>query len=73
MLLLMVVYLEVLVIVNGLVQVVPLPQGVQQATVIVGLVPNGLFVAIAVAYALGAVRIARQGRWYSGRLGRVAE
>ena len=61
MLLLMVVYLEVLVIVNGLVQVVPLPQGVQQATVIVGLVPNGLFVAIAVAYALGAVRIARQG------------
>jgi cation-transporting ATPase E len=29
--------------------------------VIVGLVPNGLFVAIAVAYALGAVRIAAKG------------
>ncbi len=60
-LLLMVLYLEILVVVNGLVKQLPLPQGVQQATVIVGLVPNGLFVAIAIAYALGAVRIARQG------------
>jgi cation-transporting ATPase E len=60
-LLLMVVYLEMLVVANGLVRALPLPQGIQQATVIVGLVPNGLFVAIAVAYALGAVRIARQG------------
>ncbi len=57
----MVIYLEMLVVANGLVKALPLPQGVQQATVIVGLVPNGLFVAIAVAYALGAVRIARQG------------
>ncbi len=56
-----VVYLEVLIIANGLIKAIPLPEGVQQATVIVGLVPNGLFVAIAVAYALGAVRIARQG------------
>ncbi len=60
-LLLMVIYLEMLVVANGLVHALPLPQGVQQATVIVGLVPNGLFVAIAVAYALGAVRIAGQG------------
>ncbi len=60
-LLLLVIYLELLVVANGLVKALPLPQGVQQATVIVGLVPNGLFVAIAVAYALGAVRIARQG------------
>lgn len=60
-LLLLVIYLEILVVANGLVQALPLPQGVQQATVIVGLVPNGLFVAIAIAYALGAVRIARQG------------
>jgi cation-transporting P-type ATPase E len=60
-LLLMVIYLEILVVANGVIKALPLPEGVQQATVIVGLVPNGLFVAIAVAYALGAVRIARQG------------
>jgi cation-transporting P-type ATPase E len=54
-------YLEILIIANGLIKAIPLPEGVQQATVIVGLVPNGLFVAIAVAYALGAVRIARHG------------
>jgi cation-transporting P-type ATPase E len=60
-LLLIVIYLEILILLNGIMKALPLPQGVQQATVIVGLVPNGLFVAIAVAYALGAVRIARQG------------
>jgi cation-transporting ATPase E len=36
-------------------------QGVQISVVIVGLVPNGLLVAVAVAYGLGAVRIARHG------------
>jgi cation-transporting P-type ATPase E len=56
-----VVYLEVLIAASGLIKAIPLAQGVQQATVIVGLVPNGLFVAIAVAYALGAVRIAAKG------------
>ena len=56
-----VIYLELLIFVNGLLKAISLPEGVQQATVIAGLVPNGLFVAIAVAYALGAVRIARQG------------
>jgi cation-transporting ATPase E len=60
-LLLIVIYLEILLLLNGIMKALPLPQGVQQATVVVGLVPNGLFVAIAVAYALGAVRIARQG------------
>jgi cation-transporting ATPase E len=59
--LLLVVYMELLLFANGLVQAVPLPRGVQQATVVAGLVPNGLFVAIAVAYALGAVRIVRYG------------
>lgn len=54
-------YLEMLITANNLIKATPLPEGVQQATVIVGLVPNGLFAAIAVAYALGAVRIARQG------------
>ena len=59
--LLMVAYLELLIIANGLVKAIPLPEGVQQATVIAGLVPNGLFVSITVAYALAAVRIARFG------------
>ena len=56
-----VIYLELLIIANGLVKTITLPEGVQQATVIAGLVPNGLFVAIAVAYALAAVRIIRFG------------
>jgi cation-transporting ATPase E len=57
----MVAYLELLIVANGLVKAIPLPEGVQQATVIAGLVPNGLFVAISVAYALAAVRIVRFG------------
>jgi len=56
-----VIYLELLIAANGLVEAVPLPEGVQQATVIAGLVPNGLFVTIAIAYALAAVRIVRFG------------
>ena len=36
-------------------------QIVGQATILAGLVPNGLFVSIAIAYALAAVRIARMG------------
>ena len=59
--LVIVIYLELLIIANGLIKAIPLPEGVQQATVIAGLVPNGLFVAIAVAYALAAVRIVRFG------------
>lgn len=59
--LLIVLYMETLLIANGLVKAISLPEGVQQATVIAGLVPNGLFVAIAVAYALAAVRILRFG------------
>lgn len=57
----MVIYLELLVFLNGLINALPLPDGVEQATIIAGLVPNGLFVSIAVAYALGAVRIVRFG------------
>src|SRR5690606_15107181 len=36
-------------------------RGVQVATVIAGLVPNGLFFMVIVAYAMGAVRITTQG------------
>ncbi len=56
-----VLYLEVLLVVRGLVQSSVLGDVVADATLLAGLVPNGLFVSIAVAYALGAVRIIRFG------------
>jgi cation-transporting P-type ATPase E len=56
-----VVYLEVVLIVNNLLKLVSASQTVGQAALVVGLVPNGLFVSIAIAYALGAVRIIRFG------------
>lgn len=61
LILLMVLYMETLLVANGLVKAISLPAGVEEATVIAGLIPNGLFVAIAVAYALAAVRILRFG------------
>ena len=56
-----VVYLQVLLILQGAAQAIAVPQIVGQATILAGLVPNGLFVSIAIAYALAAVRIARMG------------
>ena len=56
-----VVYLEVVLIVNNLLKLVAAGQTVGEAALLVGLVPNGLFVSIAIAYALGAVRIIRFG------------
>lgn len=59
--LLIVLYLQVLLVLNSLVKLVPLAEAVAQATVLASLVPNGLFLSIAIAYALGAVRILRHG------------
>lgn len=59
--LLIVLYLEVLLVLSSLVKLVALPDAVAQATVLASLVPNGLFLSVAVAYALGAVRILRYG------------
>ncbi|HWE61213.1 MAG TPA: HAD-IC family P-type ATPase [Chloroflexota bacterium] len=59
--LLIVIYLQLLLIVNAVIKVVPFAQSVGQATILTGLVPNGLFLSIAIAYALGAVRIVRFG------------
>ena len=56
-----VLYLEVLLVVRGFVQRSVLGDVVADATLLAGLVPNGLFVSIAVAYALGAIRILRFG------------
>ena len=61
LILLAAVYFEVLMAVSALVNRTPLVESVRMSVVIIGLVPNGLFVTIAVAYALGAVRIAGKG------------
>jgi cation-transporting ATPase E len=56
-----VMYLEILLVIRGLLRASALGDVVADATLIAGLVPNGLFVSIAVAYALGAIRILRFG------------
>ncbi len=56
-----VVYLEIVLLLNNVLKLVGAGQTVGEAALLVGLVPNGLFVSIAIAYALGAVRIVRYG------------
>jgi cation-transporting ATPase E len=56
-----VLYLQLLLILDNLLKEVPLDQAVIEATVLVGLIPNGLFVSIAIGYALAAVRLSRVG------------
>ena len=53
--------LETAVIVRALLGDVPFVETVRRSTVVVALVPNGLILAIALAYALGAVRMAGKG------------
>ncbi|MEP7158275.1 MAG: HAD-IC family P-type ATPase, partial [Chloroflexota bacterium] len=59
--LLLVVYMEVLLVLTAIVHVIGAGETIAQASVLAGLIPNGLFVSIAVAYALGAVRMVRFG------------
>uniref|UniRef100_B8HWM1 ATPase, P-type (Transporting), HAD superfamily, subfamily IC n=1 Tax=Cyanothece sp. (strain PCC 7425 / ATCC 29141) TaxID=395961 RepID=B8HWM1_CYAP4 len=61
LLLLLVSYLWGLLSMLTMIDHVPLVQSVQMAAVIGGLVPNGLFFMITVAYALGAVRMVKTG------------
>ncbi|MEX1295767.1 MAG: HAD-IC family P-type ATPase [Candidatus Limnocylindrales bacterium] len=56
-----VLYLQLLLVVKNVVEDTPLDEAIIEATVLVGLVPNGLFVSIAIAYALAAVRMSRFG------------
>jgi cation-transporting ATPase E len=56
-----VVYLEIVLVLNNVLKLVAAGRTVGEAALLVGLVPNGLFVSIAIAYALGAVRIIRFG------------
>jgi len=59
--LLIVVYLEMMVVLNGFLKSSVIADTVSEASILAGLVPNGLFVSIAIAYALAAVRILRFG------------
>lgn len=59
--LLIVVYLQLLLTLDALLKQVQFADAVGNATILAGLVPNGLFVSIAVAYAVAAVRIIRYG------------
>ena len=59
--LLIVLYLEFLLIVKSVLLRINLAESVENSTIVAALVPNGLFLSIAVAYALGAVRILRFG------------
>lgn len=59
--LLVVVFLEFLLVLNAVLNAINLGDAVQHSTLIAGLVPNGLFLSISIAYALGAVRIVRFG------------
>jgi cation-transporting ATPase E len=59
--LLIVVYFEFLLLVNALLKQINLAESVQSSTIVAGLVPNGLFLSISVAYALAALRIIRFG------------
>lgn len=55
------IWMMVLLAVRTVIDGIPLVESVKMSVVIIGLVPNGLFLAISVAYALGAVRIAGKG------------
>ena len=59
--LVIVIYLEFLLVMNSLINNIAASESIADATLVVGLVPNGLFLSISVAYALGAVRIIRFG------------
>jgi cation-transporting ATPase E len=59
--LLIVVYLELMLVFNAVIKATDLAVTVGEASILASLVPNGLFVSIAIAYALAAVRILRFG------------
>ncbi|MGD0709402.1 MAG: HAD-IC family P-type ATPase [Anaerolineaceae bacterium] len=54
-------YFILILAISTVVNHITLVRAVMNSVVIIGLVPNGLFLAIAVAYALGAIRIAGKG------------
>ena len=61
LLMLLALFLGTLTLVSTIISQTPFMRQVQFAAVIAGLVPNGLFLMVIIAYAMGAVRIAQQG------------
>jgi cation-transporting P-type ATPase E len=61
LLLVIALYFQMLMLVTAAVRDITLVELVQMSVVIVGLIPNGLFLTIAAAYAIGAVRMVGQG------------
>lgn len=61
LLLLLALFIGSLTIIGALLSGLPFVRQVQIAAVVAGLVPNGLFFMVVVAYAMGALRIVRQG------------
>lgn len=61
LLLLLAVFIGTLTLIGALLSGLPFMRQVQMAAVVAGLVPNGLFFMVVVAYAMGALRIVRQG------------
>ncbi len=60
-LLVIAIYFELLLFVNTVINSFSLVESITMSLVIASLVPNGLFVAIAISYTMGAVRIAQKG------------
>ena len=54
-------FLELLIVVGAAIEHVPVVETVKMSVVIAGLVPNGLILAVAIAYGAAAVRIAGHG------------
>ena len=54
-------YFGIMLVIGAVLSDQPLVETMRDSAVIAGLIPNGLFIMISVAYAAGAVRIARQG------------
>jgi len=61
LLLLLALFIGSMTIIGALLSGLPFVRQVQIAAVVAGLVPNGLFFMVVVAYAMGALRIVRQG------------
>lgn len=54
-------FIGLLLLISALIHAIPLVRSAQMAAVIAGLVPNGLFLMVVVAYAMGALRIVGYG------------
>ena len=58
---LLAIFIGLLLLISSILLAIPIVRSVQMASVIAGLVPNGLFLMLIVAYAMGALRIVGRG------------